>query len=204
MKERSILFNGEMVRATLDDRKRMTRRICALQHELSNIHDFDVDRCPYGKPGDRLWVREKWYQKGSWRKPSHPEAEWDDAYFVGSREIVYSADAPKPADDPNNRIWWRAKPSIHMPRWASRITLEITNVRVERLQDITENDAQAEGCSAVEGCKWHTFKEMHAGIPMHAHTARDAFAALWESINGDDSWDENPWVWVVEFKRLAA
>jgi len=91
---------------------------------------------------------------------------------------------------------------MFMPRWASRITLDVTAVRIERLQDISEADAIAEGCKALDHVQWRTFVEADAGEPYRQHTARDAYSALWEHINGIGSWDLNPWVWVVEFKRI--
>ncbi len=136
--------------------------------------DRDFVQCPFGTVGDRLWVREAW------------QAVDADCRVVSGRleqnqypNAFYKADGPNPCK-------WR--PSIHMPRWASRITLEITGVRVERLNDISEADAIAEGCQC-------------AGFPASL-TNRGAFAKLWQSINGDDSWAANPWVWVVEFRRV--
>jgi hypothetical protein len=136
--------------------------------------------CPYGQPGDRLWVRETWRR--------------DIDKIDGARLVQYRADdaiveAPRTYFDLPSAGWI---PSIHMPRWASRLTLEITGVRVERLQDISEADAIAEG--------WP--KQIDPG----AHTGGnggpfDWYRALWESINGPGSWDANPWVWVVSFKR---
>jgi hypothetical protein len=137
-------------------------------------------RCPYGQPGDRLWVREAWSRD-----------EEDGALF-------YRADVGtgNEADDWQRNIYegasgYRWKPSIFMPRWASRILLEVTAVRVERLQDISEADAIA------EGAPWAA-----CGAPQEgSHKA--GFAQLWESINGPNSWDANPWVWVIEFKRVT-
>lgn len=217
MKERPILFNGEMVRAILQGRKTQTRRI--IQSPAKNMqkqgatvirrnpdndpwykdhiwsmrtqsgmwgdytHERFLQFCPHGQVGYRLWVRE------TWAEPHY----WTNDIEAGSP--LYRAQDHKRSIKP---VRWR--PSIHMPRWASRVTLEVTGVRVERLNDISEEDAISEGCQALEGCKWRTFKEMHAGIPMHEHTAVDAFGALWENINGPGSWGANPWVWVIEFK----
>lgn len=193
MKERPILFSGAMVRALLAGTKTQTRRVMRDQPcELLDFNrgalsirvrgsvyqafspKFPPVRCPYGLPGDRLWVRE------TWAKP--------DMRSAGFPPYVYAAEWPD-ADRPKHR--WR--PSIHMPRAASRITLEVTGVRVERLQDISEADAAAEGIQEV----------VDAGVN-HDGTPRDAYRALWASINGPGSWDANPWVWVVEFKRLEA
>lgn len=235
MKERPIIFNAEMVKAILDGRKTQTRRIIKPQPTLSNTSGFNwkgaayglgfndketnrnfanTNACPLGKVGDRLWVRETWWQAGYGARP-YPES--DEYEWVGSKRAHYAVDG-NPPNEPNsdypsglkngsfsaanpNRVW-RKRPSIHMPRWASRITLEITEVRVERLNAISENDALSEGCVALEGCKWHTFKEAKAGTPMHDHTAKDAFSAIWQSIYGEESWSSNPWVWVIEFKRV--
>ncbi|WP_085614929.1 MULTISPECIES: hypothetical protein [unclassified Pseudomonas] len=209
-KERPILFSGPMVRAILESAKTVTRRVMKVQPVLRDGlwqvygagwgegmtsipavqgHSLSAN-CPYGQPGERLWVRETFSR-------SNPGGD-EGVYF-------YRADGRFPAAMGGGRFYGdeRWKPSIHMPRAASRILLEITSVRVELLQAITEAQAVAEGCQALEGCKWHTFKEAAAGVPMHDHTARDAFEALWESINGEESWSSNPWVWVVEFKRVT-
>ena len=180
VKERPILFSGPMVRAILGGRKTQTRRIVKLkchdgfevgpnyEGEHWPVRGGDRMPCPYGKPGDRLWVRETWLCATGEPGPTlcHYQADGDRPEFNG--------------------LW---KPSIHMFRWASRITLEITGVRVERLQDITEADAMAEGVECCSG--WIG----HAGEP------RRIFCDLWKSINGAESWAANPWVWVVEFRR---
>jgi hypothetical protein len=205
MKERPILFSALMVRALLNCTKSQTRRIVKPQpewtepgtawtfrddgHSGPGWYAYNEDypeegalfyRCPYGIPGDRLWVRE------SFCVPSDaPE---------NTRYVAYMADA---CEDPGRLRW---KPSIHMPRWASRILLEITGVRVERLQAISEADARAEGitdggclsCGDHEPC----------GCADPKPDARDSFCRLWQSINGEQSWHANPWVWVVEFKRV--
>lgn len=171
MKERQILMNGEMVRAILAGRKTQTRRLVAERHmplvmgaALATL----LEACPFGQPGDRLWVR---------------EAFCDATAGVEGR-ILYRADG-------DDAIQWR--PSIHMPRWASRINLEITGVRVERLKNISPDDCISEGAWSIED------RELGRG-----HEAVEAFRSLWESINGDGSWAENPWVWVVEFRRVEA
>ncbi|HFF8969403.1 hypothetical protein [Serratia marcescens] len=176
MKERPVIFNGEMVRAILDGRKTQTRRALNWKRqpytEMAERDDGslwpwaeDGERggdiwfsCPFGEVGDRLWVRETFGDCGN--------------------RLVYRADTEDGAASQVKR--W--VPSIHMPRWASRITLEITGVRVERLQDISEADAIAEG-----GTK---------------HFNIDWFGPLWASIYGVDSWNSNPWVWVIEFRRV--
>jgi hypothetical protein len=185
-KERPILFQGEMVRATLDGRKTQTRRTRGLDKvnaDRSSVFvRMQVLKCgslaaifengngelgsvksPYGKLGDRLWVRETWA----------PDFE--------PYEFIYRADDEARASSQGGR-WY---PSIHMPRWASRITLEVESVRVERLQEISEEDAKA------EGVEWYP----------RSGSYKRLFTALWESINGPGSWEANPWVWVVTFKR---
>lgn len=193
MKERPISFKGEMVRAILDNRKTMTRRIInpqplwvadpSVPFKTKDADPKGVVRCPYGKPGDRLWVRETWRQG------------YEPTSF--SKGIVYRADHAKAIgmDEYSGRHKW--KPSIYMPRWASRITLEITNVRVERLQDISEEDAKSEGIE-----KSDRFENTFMTPAGDYASAKIAFMRLWESINGSRSWNENPWVWVVEFKRV--
>ncbi len=209
MKERPILFNDDQVRAILDGRKTQTRRIVKPQPELCDKTGFvQADRngklwatgvgstpretrrnfarkkCHHGEPGDRLWVREAWAEVGS----------------VDPGYLTYRATYPRclqagmeNVPDDIRAVGYRWRPSIHMPRWASRITLEITGVRVERLHEISEADAEAEGCRGG-----------HGAIPGYRYNATPAehFYHVWESINGPGSWDENPWVWVVEFERV--
>ncbi|WP_423251128.1 morphogenetic protein [Klebsiella aerogenes] len=209
MIERGMIFNGEMVRAILDGRKTQTRRIMAPQpaddiercifpnpeaigwkSSLRHKHGSTTAHfCHYGKPGDRIWVRETF---------QGPLFDYDlmDSYckdptpFEKPEFCVYKADGvPAPefydADDELHCCW---RPSIHMPRWASRILLEITNVRVERLKSISDGDAIREGCSTAD---------MKSG-----DCVADVFARLWASIYGAESWNANPWVWVIEFKRV--
>lgn len=203
-----MIFNAEMVRAILDGRKTQTRRIIKPQPEatlsgslsgkwlsrplngllLPKIEDIAI-HCPFGVVGDRIWVRETF---------QGPLFDYDlmDSYckdptpFEKPEFCVYKADGvPAPefydADDELHSCW---RPSIHMPRWASRILLEITDVRVERLKSISDRDALREGCSAAD---------MKSG-----DCVADVFARLWASIYGSDSWNANPWVWVIEFKRV--
>jgi len=214
MKERPILFSGEMVRAILEGRKTQTRRIVKLPKQKGlrfrwkgalvdggekspfksgqylhipfrciadgkkgwNEGMTHREFCPHGIPGDHLWVRENHKFNGT---------------LAGPR-CTYRADNTEKwfEDAPDNSKAWLAdddnwRPSIFLPRWASRITLEIVKVRVERLQDISERDAIEEGIErdAMCGpCSWHQM--------------------LWEKINGKGSWAKNPWVWVIEFKRI--
>lgn len=171
MKERPILFSTPMVRAILGGRKTQTRRVVKAQHSslVENLIDnWEGRPFPFGKPGDRLWVRETW---------TH-----DD-----EGNISYRAQMDDWVECPGNK--W--KPSIFMPRIASRITLEISTIRVERLQDISEEDAKAEGPS------------QHPEYPKEFYCSwRKAYQVLWDSINGPGSWDRNPWVWVIEFKGV--
>lgn len=206
-----------MVRALLDDSKTQTRRIlkpqpmpdatgrwtfvvsssdksqedCVQYSVIDNDGRSFTDRgrerivfskrSPYGQPGDRLWVRETWLK-------TNP---WGDHHTYGYR-------ASDEAEFPD-AIW---KPSIYMPRIASRITLEVTGVRVERLQDISEADAIAEGCVKNHNGYYWGGAHSVSGLKQFATEVR-AYQDLWESINGPGSWDKNPWVWVVEFRRLS-
>jgi hypothetical protein len=155
-----------------------------------------IETCPYGQPGDRLWVRETWL---SWRwnnsmAPREMAERWGDD--DRNRYIGYLADNDICRD--NIEMDGRHRPSIHMPRWASRINLKITGVRVERLQDISESDAKKEGCMTELDNDWSPPYPTDTEI----RTYRAGYRFLWESINGQGSWDQNPWVWVIEFKRL--
>lgn len=197
MKERPILFSGPMVRAILEGRKTQTRRAvrpqpprypygrtptylfenlwgwCAVHGTVRAVRSEDTIRCPYGVPGDRLWVRETHANLGKAPLPGGGTSE---------DIVLYRADH---GDDCKiDGVRWT--PAIHMYRRHSRITLEVVSIRAERLQAISDEDARSEGVSdfATYG------------------TAKVEFASLWESINGAGSWDENPWVWAVEFRVL--
>jgi hypothetical protein len=206
--DRPILFSAPMVRALLAGTKTQTRRVLKavpppgaqrvirpfrderLQWAATDPHDMeqgqlvlgDAPRCPYGAPGDRLWVRE------TWAYHLHAQASSREA----DGPFVFAADG-KPALHVRLCEHWR--PSIHMPRTASRITLEVTGVRVERLQSISVRDAIAEGATPLPP------------DPVCAQVCPEDYVAgyrsLWESINGTGSWDANPWVWVVEFRRAG-
>lgn len=196
MKERPILFSAPMVRALLDGSKTQTRRIAKVTpDQCEDIGIFYAEhQCPYGQPGDRLWVRETWA----------PVDEFVLGYPLDEpNSIGYRADLSARLLDItalNTYAWnWdlvKWKPSIHMPRWASRIMLEVTGVRVERLQDISDRDAQAEGVTIED----HHKRGYCAGefLPPSIRAYRD----LWEQINGAGSWEANPYVWAVEFKRV--
>lgn len=202
MNEKPILFNAEMVNAILSGRKTQTRRIMGNQpagQDLETVHvrhnaDFNFQwygnlgessyfPCPQGKPGDQLWVRE------TWARYNIDQTSHDMAYR-----------ATTPADWPKDGLW---RPSIHMPRWASRINLKITGVRVELLNDISEQDAISEGleCYVDDGVPYYG--------PFNNGDCRPdvVFRGLWDSIYGKkegENWQANPWVWVIEFERMEA
>lgn len=207
MRERPILFSGPMVRALLDGSKTQTRRVIKDFMVLDWLHpdgflpkhvaDPDNGFSPYGYAGDRLWVRE------TFRIGEDLGQDWEPHMEQGDRFVIYDADAsteyvvpddyhiPRNAKEVHNSEGtpehWRSFgsiPSIFMPRWACRIVLEIVSVRVERLQDITDGDAMAEGVDASQYGKSHRY----------------GFSRLWDKINGPDAWEANPWVWVVEFR----
>ncbi len=199
MKERPILFSAPMVRALLDGTKTQTRRALkstALEwistpigFDPQFIADAENRLCPYGQPGDRLWVREAFC-------PIYPQ----DPTYNGGNPIEYDYAATythgyRLGDSLGIKKKW--KPSIHMPREASRITLEIASVRIERLHEISDSDALAEGIEANDNgryaCDFDDGK-VECMLPV------TGYASLWISLNGGDSWAANPWVWVVEFK----
>lgn len=205
MKQRPILFNTEMVQAILAGRKMQTRREVHpdIAVSISNNPDRILYRCPFGQTGDVLWVRET-FAKCIGRDEITP-SEMENAYELSpDRFIVYKADS-KEETHPDHPEWGnkRWKPSIHMPKDAARIWLRITDVRVERLHDISEADAIAEGVERIAdygttGYKLYT-------EPDAAYSDIDAkwsFESLWHSINGADNWNANPWVWVLEFERI--
>lgn len=197
MRERPILFSAPMVRAILDGSKTQTRRVVKGTagwdfFEGTGV-EMPIESCPYGVAGDRLWVREAW-------RPIERSDGMDGIEFRADGAFEAIANTPAAADAwcdvyhrPGRKDRWR--PGIHMPRWASRIDLEITEVRVERLQSITEDDARAEGVVATynpEGDCWTDGKH------------RTAFEYAWNEINGwmPNAWAQNPWVWVVGFRRV--
>ncbi len=225
--EHGMIFNGEMVRAILDGRKTQTRRVIKLFHERGMLNPVVRGRngeissvscrlapmlCPFGQPGDRIWVRETWgvvsheLDEDGRIQPWNPdrsataihEMPFGNGYYSG--HAIYAADGEFTWGDDDGyedgRSCW--KPSIHMPRAACRILLEITDVRVERLNSISQEDAQAEG---MELTGWRpTYSDPDSGGDVW--TPYDNFAQLWSSIYGEGSWLANPWVWVIEFKRI--
>lgn len=200
MKEHPILFSADMVRAILEGRKTQTRRIMKPQPHplvqaverhnkstyLGKIHLNEWQneirggwKCPYGESGELLWVRETFTNDAN----NQEKPIW-----------VYKADAPNYTLNSGQR--W--KPSIHMPRIASRITLEIEDIRAERLQDISEEDAIAEGIE-IFGIAWKIYHKNH---DYYTQEPIIAYKSLWQTINGWESWDQNPWVWVIKFKII--
>ncbi|EPL7198446.1 hypothetical protein QCW82_004858 [Klebsiella michiganensis] len=225
MKERGMIFNGEMVRALLGGRKTQTRRIAkGVEGAVKFCPECDINgedifvalgekdhtgmnpllgatSCPFGAVGDRIWVRETF---------QGPLFDFDlmDSYckdptpFERPEFCVYKADgAPAPEFyDADDELHCRWRPSIHMPRWASRITLEITDVRVERLNSISEEDARAEGI--IDGGCVNCGEPEPCSCAHPQPDATDAFAYLWQSIYGQENWDANPFVWVIQFERV--
>lgn len=213
MKERGMIFNSEMVRAILDGRKTQTRRpIKWKQTRFTEIgeredgskwpwsedaeHACDFwHPCPFGAVGDRIWVRETF--TGHYLDDDQIQ-DIKDGRDKASSLCEYRADYP---DGYQAADGWT--PSIHMPRWASRILLEITDVRVERLNAISEEDAEEEG---IDMEALYDSQDCYDCIADHNMTGRPtvtgAFKYLWESIYGEENWKSNPWVWVIEFKRV--
>lgn len=214
MKERPILFSGAMVRAILEGRKTVTRRMIKpsmrsadTQFELHQeqdgswrpMHTFDESSmdhlgtehpiaCPYGQVGDRLWVRESFADLQGTGIEHRPDAAGP------LQRYAFAADSPpgSAGDEARKDFGIKWKPSIHMPRAVCRILLEITGLRVERLQVITTEQLIAEGLQT-------RLREHDAECDL-LHQWKE----LWASLNGEESWDANPWVWVVEFKRIEA
>lgn len=233
MRERGMIFNAEMVRAILNGSKTQTRRVADVGRErgfnvpvvfgkegrVSSVYFTPgVARCcPFGDVGDRIWVRETWGvvsheldedgRIADWipDRPATPiqEMPFGNGYYSG--HAIYAADGAFTWGDEDGyedeRSCWH--PSIHMPRAASRISLEITAVRVERLNAISEEDAKSEGVTPAGN-----LLPEHPGTYLTPTgdfaTAEVAFQRLWESIYGEEGWQSNPWVWVIEFKRVEA
>ena len=210
--EHPILFSTPMVQAILEGRKTMTRRIVNMEYLNKEPYEWSVKhidemlftfsnkgcaqsvdiRNPYGQPGDKLWVRETWCKSAR---------EWF-FYKAGGSDIKLEL---------LKEEGFKWKPSIHMPKAAARIWLMITDVRVERLQDISEEDAKAEGIEKItlsnEVYKCYQCDKGHLGINNLCEdgffdSANKSFESLWKKINGAESWNSNPWVWVIEFKRI--
>ena len=237
MKERPILFNTEMVKAVLAGNKTQTRRV--IKNACDIITDWDkndpsygpfyedefgdshesIERCPYGKIGDQLWVREAW-RACMVNGLHHPGKFMTIQFKSGFGVLDYRTDWEKHYSDLMEKTIWddsgmnafgKWKPSIFLPRKHSRIQLEITNIQVQRIQDISETDALAEGItevsnkSSVESLIYgHTLYKNYSRPKSSFNQAKASFKSLWDSINKKRGfgWDENPWVWVVEFKVI--
>lgn len=219
VRERPILFSAPMVRAILrdDDPKTLTRRVIKPvrgfeRHNICEVgmphsaypwavwwHGPDTDRvgvmqeCPYGKPGDRLYVKEAWALA-----KQYDALKGADIYGLPEMGCLsYKADAPYPVD------FGRPRHARFMPRWASRITLEITDVRVQRVQDISDDDARAEGIERRDGdLLYRDYSDSSRG-PDWTVSPKRSFESLWCKINGSESWAANPWVWGISFRRIA-
>ncbi|EPY0734828.1 hypothetical protein ACW7YG_002248 [Klebsiella quasipneumoniae] len=225
MTERGMIFNAEMVRAILAGRKTQTRRIMKVQPESNQLglllitdstKHSDIGKyhwaesnatgnhvrsklflCPFGAVGDRIWVREGFFPAPLEMQSEPPrKTMWNIAYRDGMQMEKLA-----PAEyNPTIYNYERWTPSIHMPRWASRILLEITDVRVERLNAISEEDARAEGI--IDGGCLNCGEPEPCGCANPEPDATDAFAYLWQSIYGQENWNANPWVWVISFERI--
>lgn len=192
MKERSILFTGDMVRAILDGRKTQTRRIIKPQPDAHGIrwglqgwedcHGYPV-KCPCGEPGDVLYVRETWR-----RTYNTISNKWD---------YIYKADGGLWVDDDGPVKWY---PSIHMPKVAARIWLQVTDTTADRVQNISEWAAMEEGVEKYHKTDWY---KQYGSDNGWAATAYASFATLWKCVYGEDSWDRNDWVWPVSFRVLS-
>ncbi|WP_152050928.1 hypothetical protein [Tautonia marina] len=230
MKARPILFSAPMVRALLDGRKTQTRRILKGSTEFKGPYNpayLEAHRnadgwkriCPYGQPGDLLWVRETFADVNDHGCPAILyKADGVTLDFMDIADYLCE-DGSLDYDHPHIKKYHYSQwigdvesgepyhgfhPSIHMPRWASRLTLELTGVRVERLQDISREDAIAEGIEPVltgagERCGWLDYEHREAGTGYYIEPT-NSYESLWDSINGSGSSDANPWVWVLEFR----
>lgn len=223
-----ILFSTPMVQAILDDRKTQTRRITGLEDINKHPDDYILEGfssanpkrvfgalfrhksglmvfipCPYGEVGGILWIREKFRLQEAFEFDGEttPEHYW---YYATTPDIVKCSDNEEyPKDD------WKWKPSIHMPKAACRIWLQIIDIRIERLQKITEEDAIAEGVyfygtedSETDDYKNYLYDDKGNCDDFGVKTAKESFQTLWQKINSEDSWNQNPWVWVIELKRV--
>ena len=224
MKTRPILFSAPMVRALLDCSKTQTRRPVKPAPEMvaeRRIEPWTGDPsallqllqaskrpCPYGGPGNRMWVRETFLAYGRWETRFSAKKARDEWHFVDmatecDRAYQFAADNPDlvlAAGRGGALPGWYKRPAIFMPRAASRILLEIVSVRVERLNDCSEADALAEG---VKGEPCDHIRLSCEEIGCCGPTAKGMYAALWNQINGASAWAANPWVWVIEFKRVT-
>lgn len=205
MKERPILFNGAMVRAILAGAKTQTRRVAKAFEGMEGLDEIlrrfpRQHGCPFGQPGDRLWVRESYADLRGTGIEHRPDPAGP------MQRYAYAADTPAGTAGDYQRkdygIKWR--PSIHMPREACRLLLQITDVRVERLLAISEADAEAEGIerfATVGGTAWKDYSGGDGFSTRDLNSRRRSFESLWTSTGGD--WAGNPWVWVIKFKQVT-
>lgn len=224
MKERPILFSAPMVLAILDGSKTQTRRSMKIDPNLNiraspfvasgieTTHGHEI-RNPHGSPGDQLWVRETFFAFGRWETRFSKKKKRDEWHFIDmtadcDRVYQYAADNPDVPVAHRGGVmpgWWK-RPAIFMPRAASRIQLEITEIRVERLQNISEEDAVAEGikisCDARRSVACYGIYEcrMPDGKTYFNDSAYELYKILWNQINGAGSWYANPFVWVISMK----
>lgn len=239
MKELPILFSGPMVKRILEDGKTQTRRILKIQPpedigklivktyvpcledkdgeifpgaEIFGVTTEDGEwglKCPYGQPGDRLWVRETCWLWGQWLKNGLTKKGKQAWRFKIETPSTVIFDPAHPQIGKVRKAGLKAywiRPSIHMPRWASRIDLEIVKIRVERLQDILEEDARAEGAfMETRDCSGGVEYLPPDDKPITAANClchKNGFMNIWHRIQGPEAYQSNPWVWVVEFKRV--
>jgi hypothetical protein len=197
MTERPILFSTPMVKAILEGWKSMTRRVVKGSGDAKACEKLLIEDCPYGQVGDRLYVKETHYRFGHWVKNGLTKTGRQKWLFKPNDKEVRFMDNPPTVNvhklGEKDAVGWFKRSSLFLPKELSRITLEITNIRVERLQEITEEDAKAEGCYGTGR------PDIQTALPLYTHT----FQRLWDSINGKTyPWSSNPWVWVIEFKKV--
>src|SRR5574343_85909 len=213
MKQRPILFSTPMVQAIMDGRKTQTRRIVN-QLVIEHNDGITYDRCPYGEPRDIIWVKETFYAYGKWAKNGKTKGGIQKYKFVDltlerGRQYLYVDCAPERTlglglAKIDGLVGWFKRPSLFMPKHAARIWLRITNVRVARLHEITEKDAIQEGIEIIHYAehKVPIYRKYNRKERIGTTNPIVSFASLWEFINGEESWLQNPWVWVIEFERI--
>ena len=237
MNEHTILFSPPMVQANLDGCKRMTRRMTGLDNvnedpdaiEFVRFQKYEKDgsyraifkhedadgfgsvKCPYGQPGDLLWVREMFFAYGLWSSILDTDTgkkKWSFQDLTISEGFQYKYVSLPPEKVYQNRghIGWYKRPSMFMPKSAARIWLQVEEIRVERLQNISEEDAMSEGVQCIRRTSGYCWMNYIIGEYVYPSTAKYSFVTLWKKINGNDwniGWDANPWVWVVKYKVLS-
>lgn len=213
MRDIPILYSTPMVRSIFNDLKGQTRRVCKLavragmpEPEWQSL----LKLCPYGQPGDRHWVRETFFAWGRWITRFNPKKGRDEWHFIdltleAGKAYLYVADgfsdtqAFQKTRGGTLPMYWK-RPAIFMPREACRLVLTVTGVRLERLQDISWSDAMDEGI-ATSYDEWRDYRTDPAVNFPGCSSPVDSYRTLWESINGAGSWEENPWVWAIDFER---